>query len=179
MSWTNGVSQLLGERAALQLRLQETKSAISAYLFLALCYPLLMLGCAYGVQSLATEGAIKLPSIWVDAGIAVGWVGLIACPAIFLPRVRRNVREFREVMDELAKRGISIDQEKTSFRLDDRMKRTVLYSAIAVGIFVLGELVDGGAGMLLRWTGVAGVLVVGIALVFTNDVVLGGEDIDS
>lgn len=176
MAWSKEVTRLLGRKTVMKLNLQQTKSAITAYLFLALCYPLLLLGTAYGIQWLAAEGTVTLPSLWVDAGIALGWISLIACPAIFLPRARHNARMFREITNELAKHGITIDEGKSSFRPDDAMKRIVLYSATAVGLFMVGKLIDSDVGMLLRWTGLAGIVVIGIMLVLTNDVVLVGED---
>lgn len=178
MNFSKETIEFLGEERVLRIRLEDAQSTAGLFFYLGAVFPLLLLTALYLVRAMEADGMFDGTGMMLDAGIVFSWLNLVLSPAIFVPRAKRHAREARALKAQLVERGAVVEPRVRYFSFDAAAKRQALHIVVAVGLVVVGKFVEGSTGELLKWIGLAGIVVVGIMLVFSNDVLIGGKDKD-
>ena len=166
--------KITNEELDLMLQFHQAKIFFLHSALKAVILPVGYLICAFWLRGSAddTFSDVFSPAV-VDIGAYVLLGGAFLGVVLFAPRMIRDARDLLLLNAKLKAHKIRptwLERPDVS----GYTKRYVGHSAVAFCISLIGAFIDGWLGTLLKIVGSAGVLYLGLMLIFTGDVVWGG-----
>lgn len=173
-------SESLSQTDGYRLAFRYQRDAVVFAAVRAIILPLGLVAMPYLIRHIAASNPdLAVPTLWLEVGIVAGWVSLALGLLVFGSSLVRDIRRLLLIAGELKRKGVTVNWlELPPFEPSLQFKRYARYSALALGLSILGPFIDGPIGTLLKAVGIGGVVVLGVLLVATGEGVVGkhGKD---